>query len=328
MVIPDVGIHRTLSGVPYDELSPGYTFGYTQRNGESRETRVRKIAASNLAPFLQDMLGSCQPARPAGEHRRDVIVRTLPDTIGWQMWCTDVEFVQGLMPGTTGTLSVAARGGRNIPVNGPRFNELILACHYQPVPYEVLEDATVSRFRVPELQRFVTREIEYAVESLPVPGGAYRWEEAPTDSLFEPPPRMLNTATLSYTWHNVPEPPMLAIDTLRGYVNSRDFDNETFDDGVTGFPVKMRKHAAETLLFAGAKIESYKDLRGDWRFNVHYQFLKRDNGLRRDGGRAGWNHLFRPSSQRFERVVDAATGDNGIYRVINFDLLFQPITAN
>lgn len=324
MVIPDVGIHRTVSGVPFDELAPGYTFGYTQRNGESRETRVRKIAAANLAPFLDDMLGSARPARPAGPARRDVIVRAIPDTIGWQMWCTDVEFVQGLMPGTTGALSVAARGGRSVPVNGPRYNELILACHYQPVPYEVLEDAAVSRFRVPELQRFVTREIEYAVESLPVPGGVFRWAEAPTDSLFEPPPKMLNTATLSYTWHNVPEPPVLAIATLRGRVNSR-----AFDDEAAYFPLKLRNHAAETLLFTGAKVEPFKDLRGDWRFNVHYQFLERDNGVLADGvTHAGWNHLFRPSSQRFERVVDVATGGNGIYRNFNFDLLFQPITAN
>ncbi|MCC6420846.1 MAG: hypothetical protein IT429_21635 [Gemmataceae bacterium] len=320
MVIPDVGIHRTVGGVPFDELSPGYTFGYTQRNNESRETRVRKIAAALLPQFLRDMLGNCESVGRHGTLRRQA-----PDTIGWQMFCTDVEFVQGLMPGTTGALNVGAAGGRSIPVNGPRYNELILACHYQAVPYDVTLDQPVGRYRVPELLRFVTREIDYAAESLPMPGGAYRWQTVTdppgvAEDLFEPPPKIFNTGTLTYTWHFLDRPPATAIRELRGTVNQN-----AFDDEAAYYPRYLRNHAPETLLFTGAKLEPVKDLLGNWRFNVIYQFAQRDNGILDDGvTRAGWNHLYRARTQKFERVVDKATATKGIYLKKNFDRLFDP----
>lgn len=310
--IPEGGPFRTtVSGVPYMELSPGFAFAYTQRGSESRETRVRKIAAAHLRPFLTDMLGNCLSV---GRHGH--LVRQVPDTIGWQMWCTDVEFVQGILPGTTGAMS---------SINGPRYNELILACHYQPVPWDVHTDASVSRFRVPELQRWVTRDIDYAVEAVPVAGGGYRWQTVTTppgaaEDLFEPPPKMFNTGTLVYTWHFLDQPPASAIRELRGRVNARAFDDEPAQ-----FPLHLRNHAAETLLFNGAKMEPIKDLVGNWRFNVVYQFLQRDNGVLADGvTHAGWNHLFRPRTQAFERVVDKATQTKGIYLTGEFDRLFEP----
>ncbi|MCC6421771.1 MAG: hypothetical protein IT429_26435 [Gemmataceae bacterium] len=324
-IVADVGLYRTVSGVPYDELAPGYTFGYTLRGNESRETRVRKLAATNLPIFLKDMLGATTPRGPQGSLPHTVLDRQLPDTIGWQMWCTDVEFVQGLAPGTTGRLGAAAGSGWIVPINGPRFNEVIVACHYQAVPYDVATNEGVRGKRVPELQRFVTREIDFAVESVAVPGGAFKWQTVTTppgvaEDLFEPPAKMLNTATLQYTWHHVDQPRIDAINAIRGCVNDRAFDDEP-----GYYPIRLRNHPAETLLFAGAKLEPVKDLGGNWRFNVIYQFLQRNNGLLADGVTyAGWNHLYRPRTQKFERVVDKATGTYGIYRTASFDTLFFP----
>ncbi len=328
--------------IPYWEQVRGYGKQYT--NTGAKVTSLRLVKLADATNFITDMLGNVGiVAGPSvvnlqgvltiinGQSRVARLTRTLPESYDIARpseptvtprfappYCTAVDFDSGLNPDASVT-------------NRLIFSHVFYTCHFETLPYNVRSDAYVygnnprtrRPFAVPELQRFVQREVNWNVESLPVPGGQYVFTN---DSipLNEPVPKPTNIAEVTFTWHQVLRPPLNSINAAIGRVNAVAFDTEV--DADTTFP--LYNYPPETLLMTGVDLQVHRHWAGYPLFNVVYKFAYRNAGPAVGGGVAGWNHLYRVAKvgvpAGYYRVADRATRRNGIYLKAFFNALFTP----
>lgn len=162
---------------------------------------------------------------------------------------------------------------------------------FTPRNYEVREDVEVQTGQAQkallpnsrgELERYVTREDRYAVQTIPLPKGQLKFTALAGGVLPQFSPAgiagvdqqlvgenaaylLRHQAELVYTWHDVPFFDRLAVLGMVGKVNSTAFD------GAVGFPF----YPAYTLLMQAPVTERYRSTRGALMWRIKFSFLYR-----------------------------------------------------
>jgi len=191
------------------------------------------------------------------------------------------------------------------------------AVHYRPLSYEVRTDQELAAIagNKGELERFVTREIAFMIDSIglpksiqfdPVQPGFPDFGFANQAIHANAGQMLIRSGRLEYTWHNVPDPPLAAIDQCLGKVNA-----DTFD-GARGW----RSYAPHTLLCQPPKVKrNPRTIVGRVSWDVTYVFLYKPDT---------WDKL--PAADgEYYFVSNRNTGARP-YKPADFDILFKPPT--
>lgn len=193
----------------------------------------------------------------------------------------DPELAKGAPPGG----DVSGRPGGPMLADGtpiePTYNDGFAICRltYTPRDYAILTDAQMAG-RNYELRRYVSRSEEPALYGLPlarlVQGGALqlRFAEGPFAGQVVPEAgvKQFATATLVYTWHEVPDLPRRVMWDTLGHINATPFD------GFAGYPL----WPAGTLLCLPWRVRRGTGASGRVCWTVQFRFMYRPDG---------WNKL-------------------------------------
>lgn len=328
------------SNIPYYELIGGHGHSFGRDGDGRRVTRVCRVKEQFAALFLADMLGDLGVAQTkTGQYR---LHRTVPDyynrqttTIfagggaiiladpsfaGERIYAHSMEYMLGLQP----YQATPSRGG------ALQFREYVYQVAYAQPDYDLFEDEVVYRgpgpdnraVVCPELLRWCRREQRDAVEAIGIPGGLYKFVGT-NEPLPEPPPKALPTAELKMTLIGWPTTlvPVSAIRTIQGKVNATDFDT---DVETRRWP--FSHHPAGTLLATGVEYRHYPSHTGSRVLDFTLNFAVRNNGSLGPGnGVAGWNHLFRHATGRWELVThNGLAGGRRIYESADYNAAVMP----
>lgn len=151
------------------------------------------------------------------------------------------------------------------------------AVTYTPRDYEIRTDLEIQNtWAGRELARHVSREYSFAAQTQPFPVGSLYFVKTfvgdpqnpfggsllpEVRSLF----RTLGITNITYTWHDVPDPPISAISTCLGAMNSVAFD------GLSGFP----QFPVRTLLCHAPRIKRKRNVAGRVCWDITYFFSYR-----------------------------------------------------
>ncbi len=154
---------------------------------------------------------------------------------------------------------------------------------FTPRDYEIRYDAELAANQPNqgELERYVSKTPRSAIQSLPLPAGTYKFAQqlspvTPNALLVATGPiaanaafQLLPTDELVYTWHEVPDEPVVAIANCQGAVNAAAFD------GARGRP----SYPTGTLLCqAPLERKRYRHCTGRWYWRITYSLLYRPQG--------------------------------------------------
>lgn len=154
-----------------------------------------------------------------------------------------------------------------------------------------------------EYNRFTIKESRDAVESMTLPGNAFKWKSDGTE-LPEGPVILRSLRELTYTWVLVPDDVVTNLednlwDAVEGRINDDVFDG--YADGTL-------------LCLAPQKSPPYTSPGGTICRDVSYHFVYRADA-------PSWNHYYRRSTRKFEEVV-TTDGTSTPYVFVSFKPLF------
>ena len=305
----------------WDEVLDDYS--ESSDHGVQRVTRGFMIPWNLKEWFAEKALGGVY-------HQRRVVGFKLPLTAGstlnrdipWQvptwpwLYAAKVEQIGsvGSANVTTdldsyGIVEAVDRQGVPNAIGTPGRAHLVVT--FESVPYNVISDHDMGQLGYTEIERWVTREDDYAVESLElkgifkfVPAGAA--DNIPADAK---PIKIMGYRKYRYTWHQVPVSgfPLSAISNCVGKINSAIFDPNHLNAAVGTLLCVAPTSHPPTRNVAGARIR-----------DITYNFIYR---------RDGWNNILRPSTGAFTEVVACDANGNSlgtpIYPSADFGTLFQ-----
>lgn len=145
----------------------------------------------------------------------------------------------------------------------------------RPRPFLCRADSQNLALQEGELNRYVSRGITPAIQSLSLPLGSIVWgadagkkagQSIPVNGQF----LLVYTAQVEMVWHQVPSPPWSALRSALGKVNSNDFDFGS----ILGSPWG----AGKLLCAAPPRWRPYRQSTGLFAWDLHYAFLYRDSG--------------------------------------------------
>lgn len=208
------------------------------------------------------------------------------------------------------------------PENAPYGYARYVLTYRRPF-YDLLTDEEIANLPTDptqgpqgELNRYVERREEYAVENLSIKGQSYYWADLSSAPPVGPPLLVAvnqdvvirqNTKLLCYIWHEVPAVPEPAIETCLDTINSVTFDG---------------RYPPGTLLFQAPKKERMEDVNGNivWRIVYTWLYLGAGhNNLYRNamsGKQAGYYLVTTDGKATF-------TGTNSIYKSADHNTVFQ-----
>jgi hypothetical protein len=203
---------------------------------------------------------------------------------------------------------------------------------FTPRLYEVRSDDDLASLSPgtaqTELNRFVTRKEQFAIEAVPLAKIAagqgdfttlpplqfitttWKAKNGISATIPEAGVRQLPTAQLTYIWHDVPDLPRTGFAQCVGRVNKADFD------GVGGAPI----YPAGTLLCQPWTTERSVNVCGRPTHQITYRFLFRPQG---------WNFFLAADGNFYEASFGGLVGAKQVYDSADFSLLFQvppPVT--
>ena len=301
-----------VSGLAYNDLNAGYSERFAHDG--SSVTRNVETAWSTRQTFLSEMLGW---SYLTGDIIHRVLPDEHPDLPGF--WATAVDTISPLKPN-------AAAGSPDFH----SFDNIQYSVNYQPLPFDVLDDAVIDSATDGEMARYVERKFAASGENLPFGFGKFAWT-SDGKPLNVPPVKIFPIVKMDYIWRRVPRIPWININKCLGRVNSISFDRQAtkwgvpsggFDVGTVLFlgadPVELLNH--ETAIFGTP------DAPAQW--DIHYKFMFRPN-RNNAGTNLGWNYFWRPGASggaggNFELAThDGTAGGNKMYQEENFGLLFR-----
>jgi hypothetical protein len=299
--------------VQFREDHRGYHENHSTSEG-TEYTRVLGCYWNQRNAFLMDLLGTCVVNSQDGS-----LSRTLPEFFPGRndFICIDakmnrvdgkpdfntsdeptlITFSDLEAPYTPGT-DATGGGGKGYAGDGIVW----YTTTWRKPLYAVLSDAQVVALNpqpsTPELSRYVYRKPTYAGDTFPLPGGTFRWVNAPgsppNNGIVPPNPQgskgtpILETLSknnlfteYTYTWYKVPVFPRTAVLNCQGKVNSLTFDGAD----------------PQTVLFEAPDFtDPYADVLGNLFQNIMYKMrvINRTNIQKAiPGFTGGWNTLYR-----------------------------------
>lgn len=187
---------------------------------------------------------------------------------------------------------------------------------YRQRPYVVRNDTQNDAYKQGELGRYVERQVDYAIQGVPLANVAKADKAKPLafaagpykgDPIPEAGVMLIPTSSWRYVWHEVPFYPSLAIAACQGGINAAVFD------GIAGFPA----FPVQTLLCQAPKITWRRTACGQIAFRVEWLL---------DFRTQGWNSFpagdgnFYPAT--WGGTPPAADGSNLVFKPVDFSQLF------
>lgn len=317
------GLLHNQSGICGDEVWEKYktapwgwfeTTGYREhfRPDDSTIERVFEGPWGLRPQFIQWALGYSDSLPDPNNPERGILKREIPvmDAEFPWLYATDYELVEGHGAWVNNYFQAKDCEGRTILENGqpvwfPKIGYLAkdttldrltakVKLTFSARDFEVRSDARNAVFSGGELNRYLTRDRTYSMEAIPLPRGEIVFTEGPFAS--QPIPEnsgrlLLPRQQLRYTWHDVPDEPVEAIENCVGRVNSHTFD------GVRG----ARSYPPKTLLCLppqNVRIPRTPTGRVAWR--IVYLFLFQPQGW--DKWPAADGRFYRANRDVFEPV--------------------------
>lgn len=318
----------TFRGITYTEFNPdGEGLMGSFATGGSRVHRGFDVPWADHVNFLQQVIGfqSVLPVINSSGQTRFYITRTtpMPDPLYPQLWCRSIPTLKGVKDaGLTAPQNITAA------YNRARMTVEFLSNLYKTLTDEQVSSSplagilgqfqgvvsteadglvnTVQSNEPPRVPlRYVTRMVRPANRVITLRQGTMCFvNQLPEDAkeilfgnkerLFEGLPVSEGRATLTYTWHNVPENgiPVSAITACLGQINSIPFGGT----GVGGANPRFdsQPYPAQTLLFDSVTITPDLDIKGNLMYQVQYQFVFAPN-FDKGGSKVarGWNWVLR-----------------------------------
>lgn len=175
--------------------------------------------------------------------------------------------------------------------------------------YTILSDPDMAGGN--ELRRYISRDEDFGLEALPLArlaaaGNRLMYSEGPFAGadIHEAGVKQYPLATLTYTWHNVPDPPRTAYYACLGKVNKNPFD------GFGGAPV----YPAETLQCLPWKLKRKTGPTGRVQWQIQYRFSFRPQK---------WNRFPAGDGQHYKATFGGGAAGDTIYQKADFDQLFK-----
>lgn len=196
-----------------------------------------------------------------------------------------------------------------------RDGKAVLRATFTPRDYTVLSDAALLAAGGNELRRYVSREEDFGIEALSLAraaatGRVLKFTEGPYEgnSIPEAGVKQMPFSTLSYTWHNVPDPPRTAYYGCVGRINAEPFD------GLGGAPT----YRAETLLCLPWKLKRRVGPTGRVQWTIQFRFSFRPQM---------WNRFPAGDGQFYKASWGGDEADDVVYEPADFNSLFQVAIA-
>ncbi len=169
-------------------------------------------------------------------------------------------------------------------------------------------------------QKLITHDVSIGGEMLMLPQNQLKWwvdggDDIQVQEEDVRPGKIIPTLEHTITMHNVVAIPWTAIAAKIGSVNINVFTLGDFsaDEG--------------TLLYLGVNGNHDINLSGSQAWTISHRFSQRKVAGEAEGAAAiGWNHYFRPSTGKWQRIVVNDAADN-IFPQVTFAELFQPEPA-
>jgi hypothetical protein len=353
--------------------------GYTERpgspqesyvNNEGKVTRVFDVRWDSRGLFYDSLLGYSQVAYNRGQ---PYVSRVPPITYfddqtnePW-LYATSIERVEGV-----GFPSSTFQRGQTLVDNNNIYQYEIarITVGYQALTYRVMDDkrmlnqatliddvdgvtyaipAATDAYGNPDessLLRYVSRHIQPNTEYLRLPGGQMKWATNTSGGNTNVSSgalgmgKIISTAEIQYTWHQVPIIPdhiykYVGCVNNDGYLTSQGtlLDMPTgpppFSDNCPGLD-QPRNFAPGTLLLTGIELKPYRQITGHYAYDITYR-MKFFSALLADGTlynpERGHNYFLRwqgGSNYGYELLTaDGTVGGRTIYDAKLFANLFR-----
>lgn len=168
-----------------------------------------------------------------------------------------IHYVDNSLRGGIGR-GVGIPGGGDLGIGTTLYNRseefkdgrCVMRVTFRARPYAVLSDERMGELARGELGRYVERTEDFNLEAIPLnrlAAANLRFAEGAfaNNAIPEAGVMQLPSALLTYTWHDVTDPPRAAYSRVCGKINDADFD------GLHGAPV----YPAQTLLCLAWKVQ-------------------------------------------------------------------------